>query len=592
MNKVVIMTTLKEFLDEKESQTENPDILLIDLPDEIYRELKSKGFNVSKGSFGTPYSVYKSNKYFVVKGKGHLPVISEQNIVMINLYLDLVNESDVVFEDHGEVSELFCRHTAGWVDPRPQAMDENRDRFDRIFEKGAGIFVIFAEPMYDYDFLMGRMNHSRLSDAYNVEYNNWSFLSIFDIKKYRYLEIEGDEGKKLSLSDDKELFKDKKFLKDFLVKYINQMKCNSRFTPVNLDFFSCLLKNKFGDCVGCLINSDDPDKIGYILILPYMPITPQFILDLLNDVLRELSPHLFSNVEGQWIERKEYQIATIRNYENRIQRLIKNVTNEIDYYEGLIAYEKEQYGFLQGILINTGAKLVVDVKKCLEFIKFEKVVNVDEIKKTKEEDLWICDEPPLVIEVKGPLSANTKDSDVKQASTYVGRRRVQWDRSDVNGVLIMNHQSRIPPLERDHINVFTENQIKDAIREDVCLITTWELFLLMRGMMEYKWNPKVIRDLFYQPGRIPEVPGNYEPIGNIFSIIEAKNVIGVKITDGELSKGQRVGYKLPYEFLEEDVESLEIEHKAVKNCKIGDKVGVTSKFTDKLKEGLTVYKII
>jgi hypothetical protein len=69
---------LKKAHSEDEDESNKPDILLIDLPVETYDKLESKGFNVFKGSFGSPYKVKCSNNLTKVRGEEDLPMIYGQ----------------------------------------------------------------------------------------------------------------------------------------------------------------------------------------------------------------------------------------------------------------------------------------------------------------------------------------------------------------------------------------------------------------------------------------------------------------------------------------------------------------------------------
>jgi len=58
---------------ESKPKYQTPRIMLLDLPAEISEALKSKGYNVSSGSLGTPYSVKQENVLFPVTKKSTLP---------------------------------------------------------------------------------------------------------------------------------------------------------------------------------------------------------------------------------------------------------------------------------------------------------------------------------------------------------------------------------------------------------------------------------------------------------------------------------------------------------------------------------------
>ena len=66
----------------------------------------------------------------------------------------------------------------------------------------------------------------------------------------------------------------------------------------------------------------------------------------------------------------------------------------------------------------------------------------------------------MTIEVKG-ISGTSTDKDCSQIDKVVKRKMKKYDRTDVNGLYIVNHQRYLPPLSRDN-PPFKDIQIKDA----------------------------------------------------------------------------------------------------------------------------------
>jgi hypothetical protein len=237
---------------------------------------------------------------------------------------------------------------------------------------------------------------------------------------------------------------------------------------------------------------------------------------------------------------------------------------------------------------------VVAVKSCLEHVGFKNVIDVDEhVGKQasgaqKQEDLQIGDRSPiLLLEVKG-LSGLPRESDTIQVQKYVQRRMKEWNRTDVRGVSIINHQRNLPALDRDNKNVFTGQQIEDAVINDITILTTWDLFLLLRGMTSWGWDPQSVQELLYHPGRMRKFPSIYKPIGEISHYWDDIGVVSVHI-QGSLRKGQRVGYVTPRGFLEETVLSLQVDNRDVEEALSGLKAGLKTEYArDLLPNGTTV----
>jgi hypothetical protein len=117
-----------------------------------------------------------------------------------------------------------------------------------------------------------------------------------------------------------------------------------------------------------------------------------------------------------------------------------------------IGKERDEFGFLHGILTNTGDELVEDVKKCPDLIGVKQVIDVDKTidnDKKREEDLQIHDESPtLLVEIKGKSGFPT-DEDILQVHKYIPRRMQEWERFDVSGITIINYRRNIHAFERE-----------------------------------------------------------------------------------------------------------------------------------------------
>ena len=261
---------------------------------------------------------------------------------------------------------------------------------------------------------------------------------------------------------------------------------------------------------------------------------------------------------------------------------------ELEELDKKILGDRDKLGFLHGIITKTDTDLVESVKSCLEFIGFKQITDVDkqireqDTKAAKQEDLQVHDKSPtLLIEIKG-ISGLPHESDTIQVVKYVPRRMKEWSRFDVHGVSIINHQRNVPALERDNLNIFTGQQVEDAENHDITILTTWDLFLLIRGMMKWGWDPKTIQELLYKSGRMPRLPTIYKPIGEIVKYWEKPSVVGVQISENKLQKGERIGYVTPDGYLEEEALSLQVENQDVDEVFPGRLVGIKTKYPKKL----------
>jgi len=569
---------------------EKPKILLIDLPEDVLERVKSAGFNVSAGTFGSPYKVSKSDNYYPVIFEAKLPNFSEQEIIFIDLTPPEILDDPVgeKLTSEGEI-DWWAKGSRGRIDPRPKVMLMVKDSFDRILQYG-GFFVIFAQPHLHQDLIFAKKEFRRdLVKMKDIEYDNWSFLSIFS--RLKVGENFGEELNVIDYDSDLQLFRLlRKFIKDFryeaTLPYLDKT-----------DWWLPILNNKFNENVGGLLSSLE-NSTGRVLILPQTSKKSEVVVALLQDVLPEISPHLFPDAEGaRWVERPEYELGSILDYKSKKEAVKQRAKLELEEIDRKIAEKRERLGFLHGILTKTGEELVSDVKSALEFVGFDKIVNVDEELKSngnsasKQEDLQIHDRSPkLLVEVKG-ISGYPKESDTSQVDKYVTRRMREWDVTDVRGVSIINHQRNLPALERDNVHVFSEAQVKDAEDRYITLVSTWDLFLLIRGMMKWGWDPKAIQDLFYASGRMSRIPAVYKPLGKIEKCFLDKGVLGIDLSEN-ITKVDRVGYIIQEVYLEEDVSSIQINGQDVDEATSGQKAGIKTEYLDKLREGMDIYKIL
>ncbi|MCD6456354.1 MAG: hypothetical protein J7K81_06155 [Methanophagales archaeon] len=558
---------------------QKPKILLVDLPDSVLDSVRSAGFNASAGTFGSPYKVELSDSYRPVIYKSDLPNYTEQEIIIIDLTppetLDSPEGEKVT---SGGESDWWAKCSRSEIDPRPRVMSIVQNAFDRIFDYG-GLFVIFAQSRLYQDLVLAHVYRSRfnygvseLSTGSKINADNWSFLSILS-----YLVVESsDVGVEINvLEHDSQLSR-------FLWKTTRNAKYNATFNPtsrIEKNWIPTLSSNKFERCVGGLLVPEDSK--GRVLILPQISKDAETIVTLLREVLPDISPHLFPHIEGsRWVERAEYELDSVLKYKTDKVEVQLRAKRELEELDKQISEERDRLGFLHGIITKTGTDLVESVKSCLEFIGFEQVIDVDKqireqnTKAPKQEDLQVHDKSPiLLIEIKG-ISGLPHESDTIQVVKYVPRRMKEWSRFDVHGVSIINHQRNVPALERDNPNIFTEQQVEDAENHDLTILTTWDLFLLIRGMMKWGWDPKTIQELFYKSGRMPRLPTIYKPIGKIVKYWEKPCAVGVQISENKLHKGERIGYVIPDGYLEEKVLSLQVENQDVEEVFLGQLAGI------------------
>jgi hypothetical protein len=297
------------------------------------------------------------------------------------------------------------------------------------------------------------------------------------------------------------------------------------------------------------------------------------------------------------VERAEYEHPGVLERKTRQVEIRRRADEDIARLDGEMAAERAALSYMHGILTLSGPELVAVAKTALEAVGFKKVVDADQAEPDPsgnlQEDLQIHDRPPiLVLEVKG-LASLPAEQDTLQVTKYVQRRMRRWNRTDVQGLVIVNHQRHTPALDRDHAKAFTHQQEEDAENFCVGLMTTWDLYRLLRGKARWGWPDEVLLDLFYGTGRISLIPTHYVPVGKVERYIHAKNIIGIAVAGGpSLKTGDKIGYLLPGGFYEEDVTSLEVDRDKVTEAVLGQTAGhLTTLNKEQVTLGMQVYRV-
>ena len=566
---------------------QRPKVLLVDMAEDVATVLGKAGYNVLKGTFGAPYRVQKKSSYLPVIARAELPQYTEQELVVVDLLQNDVAESPIG-EKSAPLEELdwWAKCDAGVIDPRPRVMVAVQDKLDRILSTG-GVFVLFADSRREQELVWATASeYHGLSINKELHYDNWSLLSLLS-----GLRIADDHGEEITASvGDSPLFR-------LVRSHVADASFCCTFEPswsTVENRWLVLAKNKFGAAVAGLVAPSDNSTEGWIIILPRISDKAGFLLALLRDVLPDLAPSLFPEAEGRWISRTEYELQSILDKSRAISKIRDEAALRVVALEKEIQAERTANQFLYDLLRETGEKLVDAVKVALAELGFSNVVDVDRERdkesKSRREDLQILDQSPtLIVDVKG-VGGFPSDDEALQAEKHAAIRMREWKRTDVVGLSIVNHQRNLPPLDRDNTMPFRQELIDAANERTLGLLTSWDLYRLVRNSRKLRWRAEDVRPVFYRTGRIQAVPKHYQFIGVVAKAWTEK--FGVVIAEGELRIGDKVALELPVEFEEVLVESMRVNDKNVTVAVVGDPAGILwPAELPKIREGVRVFRI-
>lgn len=573
-----------------------PKILLVDMKDETENILKAEGYNVATGSFGVPYKIPRSHKVVPVIMNGTLPTdFTEQEIIVIDLVPnEAVDLPAVEKSTPPNVEATWAWGDEGMVDPRPSQMYLVQGSFNRIFSHG-GVFIIFANNRLIQNLVLGGVdiNGTLNPNSKSSSLDNWCFLSILE-----NLIAKPDFGKEILIVEDVDIQEYHTF-KWILSEHIGGAQFLCTFEPKSdmEKSWVTLATNKYGAPVAGAIASGKEN--GLIFIFPQIQNKSRFLTQFFNEVLPEISPHLFPHFEGtRWVQRPEYELPKVLELKNEIERIQQEARRQVVELEKAIEEKRHELGYLHDLISEKDQSLVDTVKKTLEVLGFQSVVDVDEeMKKTedkgsKREDLQIRDgSPSLLVEVKG-ISGLPKDAAALQVWKYIAPRMRESGCIDIQGLSIINHQRNLPALDRENKAPFREDILINAEEQKFGLLTTWDLHCLTRNYLKHGWKHEHIKPLFYQSGRIEPVPKHYEFIGVVEHLWEKAGAVGVLIKAAELKRGDRIAFELPVEFEEQVVESLQVDKQAVPQAAIGTLAGIKTHLTkEQAKKGIRVFRV-
>lgn len=330
-----------------------------------------------------------------------------------------------------------------------------------------------------------------------------------------------------------------------------------------------ILNNEHGECVSYVYFGDDKNAK---FVLPQLENKLGVIRDLFENIIFTYFSEFFPDIEAKrWIHKPEYELPEEIAIREKITTKREEYEKEIAELEKQAKEACNKYTFLKQLLTSTGTELVSAVKKYLEWLGFENVVDQDLLigeGKNKEEDLNLeYGGRKVLIEVKG-INHTSKDSECSQVDKIVLRRTKQLKTSDVHGVYIVNNQKNIEPLSRK-VPPFNDNQISDAENLGRTMIYTAQLFALFSDIENGYVTKKDSREAFLKPG-LADFHVKYRLLGIPYNYYQGNTVICLELGGDKVALGDTLYYKDNLQRLVGlNVESIEQNKAAVDYAKTG-----------------------
>tara|TARA_R110000737_G_scaffold2923_13_gene9631 strand:+ start:136784 stop:138175 length:1392 start_codon:yes stop_codon:yes gene_type:complete len=461
-------------------------------------------------------------------------------------------------------------------------MKKHSSDIDLAVKNGA-CCILFLEDLFIGEYWSGQKGWGR-SDA---KYKSISNLEILGHKCINSLNATAEQGSQITSTDISAW----KPLTNHLKKSTYYATFSRKFGSQLPDNFKAIALNKFEKIVGFQFESG---KGLYIVLPPPVDIENYFKI-LLRDILPVVCPTCCPEESELWSLQKEYSTSQVLNLQNEYESAVKTHHKRLVELNTKIQEARDAAIHETRILTEQGEYLVDSCVEVLQKIGLTHIKSVDEGRSDSnlalaEDMVDDSEDPILLFEVKG-LTANPTEKDLMQLVKHMLRKSRENKASEINGVMLVNHQFGMPPLKRTNGVPYTDEQIQDALTNNICLATTWDLWKIALAVDHYGWTGKDVKSILLRPGRCLPIPNNPVVAGTITKYYPEPNVISF-VCEQAVSTGDHFAMILPEQIVVFAAKSLQVEKTPVEVATKGQQVGINvSPELSRKIEGSVIYKL-
>lgn len=547
---------------------EIPKILLVDVDEATQESLKNDGFNIDIGTFGSKYPV---RRYEECGFNCSLPLLTEKDIIIVDMNTEHNNESYNPLGgqqwSNGDKSTFTSSEGNTYFNPSYFSASLHGHNFKAIVERG-GVVIVFADKINEETYYPIKFENGYKYAEKPLKISNFQWLPT------QYLTTRNcTNGEKVFFDDNvgdtiKSIFKDCE--NEVIYKSTLSGDLSNKSKQV-------ICKNINDDVIAMVQIYGKDNNAGFLIILPQFKAIYKPLKNLFEEVLPILKPELFPDfVKNNWVNDEKYILPEVKQLNEIKEEIVKQYEIKLKEIDEHVINKKSEYSYLTGLLTSNayGDLLVKNVIETLKYIGYNEVINVDDITEGNlQEDLRILDGGQLtIIEVKGH-NGNPTEDDCHALVKYMGRNMRQENRTDIHGILIINHHKLKAPFDRPN-PAFTEPQISDAIGDNCTLVSTWELYksvrLLQKGLIDFK----DIDTSLHNKGLFTALPSSWQFLGKIQHQYGNGTIACFYLEADIINIGDELIIANGNNFLKIEVEEMKINNKIVNTSIKGDELAI------------------
>lgn len=514
------------------------EIMFIDIAPEISNHFKSENLIINTGSLGCPYVIEERNNRFPVEcGLNHkIEYLPEQDIVFINTNVKKEAGKNPLIDKQWE-SSRDCTFIADESDkiffsPFVSGAIYNKEITDLLY--AGKVVIIFSSQLESCKISLMKYTDKQITKIVDDDESNYSI--IFGPSWKEEVKVK-EKGRKIKLEDDS-------FLTSIFAGCTNDVFHYVHFPVWKSSNTFPICRDEYDNVIAYLKQYDFGDNNGILIILPQFKNLIMPIYNILYNFLPEIKPELLPGfVKNTWMDSEEYLIPEIKSLKMDIQELQDDYQQRLNALQELIIKKKDEYSFLIDILSSDGhgKKLEKDIKKVLELVGFNNVIEMDKKLENEnpQEDLQIVSGSEIMlIEVKGHNGMPSED-DCQALLKYINRNMRKHRNKEIFGVLVVNHNKAIEPVKRI-CPAFSKEQIRDAERDQYCLVSTWELYQAVRLFQTGLLSFNDINTELHTAGLFQAIPRSWKNIGKIDRLYKSNEIACLILTIEELKIGDEI----------------------------------------------------